>query len=194
MVTALTILMLCGGVATATWLVGLDAGSNGKAKAAKIDNLSITAASTPGLNGLLYPGGTGDVTAAIKNPNPFPVVVSALYLPAHTTYAPGYKDDPWHDDDLIALCDSSRSLVSYTQAAATSGAIRELAAPLVVAANGQLSVTLTDAASMGSESPNECQGAYFSMPSFTGISASPAPEGVSTTTSPVSTSLTASAN
>jgi hypothetical protein len=190
LVALLTIFMLAGGVAAATWLVGLDAGSSGQARAGAVSNLTITAAASPAPGNVLFPGGTGDVVVTISNPNNFPVLITALNLPANTTYATGYTDGAL--TTVKTGCDANTSLVGYSFATSTSNTNHALTAPLTVAASGQASnplvVTLTNAATMGSASPNACQGAYFSLPSFTGITATAG--GGAATTSPATSGWT----
>jgi hypothetical protein len=189
-VALLTVLMLSGGVAIAAWVVGLNGGSNGQAKAGSVANLTVTAASSPAPGNTLYPGGTGDVVVTISNPNAFPVTITAVNLPTNTTYAAGYSDSGL--SSAIAGCTSGTSAVSYSFGTAVSGTSHTLTTPLIVAASGAannpLVVTLTNAATMGSGSATGCQGAHFSMPSFTGITATAG--GGTATTSPATTAWT----
>src|SRR5258708_21524571 len=76
-----------GAYAATNWVVGLNAGSSGEGQSATIANLSITAVSSPAAGNLLFPGGTGDVVLTIANPNPYPVTISAVQLPANTVNA-----------------------------------------------------------------------------------------------------------
>lgn len=190
LVVLLAILMLTSGIATAAWLVGLDGGSNGQARAGVVSNLTITAAASPTPGNVLFPGGTGDVVVTISNPNNFPVMITALNLPTNTTYATGYVDSAL--TTVKTGCDSTTSLVGYSFATSTSNTSHSLTAPVTVAASGQASnplvVTLTNAATMGSASPNACQGAYFSLPSFTSITATAG--GGAATTSPATSGWT----
>lgn len=79
-----------GAYAATNWIVGLVAGSSGQGQSATVQNLTITAISSPAASNLLYPGGTGDVVITISNPNPYPVTVTGVNLPTNTTYATGY--------------------------------------------------------------------------------------------------------
>jgi hypothetical protein len=54
----------------------------------------------------------------------------------------------------------------------SAGSAHALTTPLTVAANGNLSVTLTGDATMASTAPAACANSYFSMPSLTGVAAS----------------------
>ena len=161
------------------WIVGLSAGSNGQAQSATISNLTITATATPSPSNTLYPGASGDVVVTISNPNSFPVTITAVQLPANTTYAAGYNDSAL--SSAVATCNASSnaSLVSWTGATGVSGSSHALTTSLTVGASGNannpLSVTFTNEAAMGTNSPAACAGIYFSMPSFTGIAATGGP-------------------
>jgi hypothetical protein len=169
---------VCGSVLAATaayaatnWVVGLTSGSAGYAQSSSISNLTIIA--TSGGTNVLYPGGSGDVTVSISNPNPFPVTITALQLPANTTYAGGYTTSAL--TTAQTGCSSTTSDVAWNFAAGTSGSSHTLTSPLTVAASGQsnnpLVVTFTNDASMTTASPAACANTYFSMPSLSGITA-----------------------
>jgi hypothetical protein len=163
---------LAGGVAFAAtnWVVGLANGSSGQGQAASVSNLTITAVAAPAANNLLYPGGNGDAVIKVSNPNQFPVTITAVQLPSNTTYANGYSDSAL--SNAITGCSaSSPSTVTWNFATGTSGSSHNLTSPVTVAANGNLSVTLTNDAQMGSGAPAACAGAYFQLPSLTGVTA-----------------------
>src|SRR5919206_4185644 len=82
---------LVSGVAygVTNWIVGLNGGSSGEAHSGTVSNISITAVATPAAGNFLYPGSSGDVVVSISNPNPFPVTITAVQLPANTAYATG---------------------------------------------------------------------------------------------------------
>lgn len=172
------------------WTAGLNAGSSGEAESTTVTNLTISAVATPSPTNLLYPGSTGDVVLTISNPNPFPVTLTALSLPANTTYATGYSDSALTLPNLG--CTAATSLVYWNYATALSGSSHTLTTALVVAASGAadnpLTVTLTNDAAMGSASPSGCESTYFSMPSLTGITASAG--GTPVTTSPTTDAWT----
>jgi hypothetical protein len=155
--------------AASNWVVGLNSGSAAEGQSATINNLTIAATASPAATNLLYPGGSGDVVLKVTNPNAFPVTVTALQLPTNTTYATGYSDSAL--TSATAGCTSSTSLVSWAFATATTGSSHTLTSPLTVAANGTLTVTMTNDASMSTSAPAACAGTYFSMPSLTGVSA-----------------------
>jgi hypothetical protein len=167
--------LLTGGAALAApnWIVGLNGGSNGEGQSATIANISIAATSSPSPTNLLYPGTTGDVVITISNSNAYPVTITALNLPTSTTYAAGYTNSAL--TVASGTCTSVNSVVAWNYATGVSGTSHTLTTPLTVAASGQannpLVVTLTNVATMGATSPSGCAGAYFSMPSFTGITA-----------------------
>jgi hypothetical protein len=177
--------LLTGTVAFAasTWIVGLNGGSNGLAQGGAVSNLTVTATATPSPGNLLYPGGTGDVVISISNPNPFPVTITAFALPTSSTFATGYQNSTLTTASVS--CDATQSAVAYRFATGVSGSSHNLTTALVVnssgAANNPLVVTLTNDATMGAGSASGCAGQYFSMPSFSGISAT-AGGGTPTTT------------
>lgn len=155
--------------AASSWFVGLNGGSTAEGQSASITNLTISAVATPGATNLLYPGATGDVVLKISNPNAFPVTLTAVQLPADTAYASGYSDSA-----LAAAntgCTATNSGVSWNHATPTSGSSHNLTSPLTLAANGTLTVTMTNAASMSTSAPAACASTFFSMPSLTGVSA-----------------------
>lgn len=184
---------LVAGVAygTTNWVVGVNGGSSGEGQSGSVSNLSISAVASPAAGNLLYPGGNGDVVISISNPNPFPVTITAVDLPTNTTYATGYTTSALSTTQAGCLA-STPSGVTWNYATGTSGSSHTLTAPLTVAASGQannpLAVTLTNDASMAASAPAACESTYFSMPSFTGISASGGPG--SATTSPATDSWT----
>ena len=155
--------------AATNWFVGLNSGSTAEGQSASISNLTISAVASPTATNLLYPGANGDVVLKVSNPNAFPVTLTAVQLPANTTYAAGYTDSA-----LAAAntgCTATNSGVAWNFATASSGSSHALTAPLTVAANGTLTVTLTNAASMALSAPAACAGTFFSMPSLTGVTA-----------------------
>jgi hypothetical protein len=175
--------------AATNWVVGLNGGSSGYAQSSAISNLTITA--TSGGTNLLYPGGTGDVTVSISNPNPFPVTITALQLPTNATYATGYTTSALTTTQTGCIA-TTPSDVIWNFSSGTSGSSHTLTSAVTVAASGQannpLVVTFTNDASMTAASPAACANTYFSMPSLTGITAT---GGAATaTTSPATDSWT----
>jgi len=162
-------IVLVGGAAYAatSWVTGLNAGSSAEGQAASASNLTFAAVASPAAGNLLYPGGTGDVVLTITNPNVFAVTVTGVDLPTNTTYATGYTAS--NLTGSIAGCAAANSDVLWSFATSSSGSVHTLAMPLTVAASGTLTVTLTNDASMTTAAPAACEGAYFSLPSLTGI-------------------------
>jgi hypothetical protein len=158
--------------AATSWVVGLNGGSAGESQSAAISNLTISA--TSGGTNQLYPGGSGDVTVSISNPNSFPVTITALQLPTNTTYAGGYTTSALTTAQTGCAA-TTPSDVIWNFSTATSGSSHTLTTPLTVAGSGQannpLVVTFTNDASMTAASPAACANTYFSMPSLTGITA-----------------------
>jgi hypothetical protein len=190
--TAIVGALLAGGGAYAAtnWTVGLAGGSSGEAQSASVSNLTITAVATPSAQNVLYPGGNGDVVLTISNPNAFPVTITAVNLPANTSYAAGYSNSSL--STAQTGCSSTTSDVSWNYATGTSGSSHTLTTPLTVAAynatGNPLTVTLTNDATMALAAPAACESTYFSMPSFTALSAT---GGAATaTTSPAADSWT----
>lgn len=169
-----------GAFAATNWVVGLGGGSNALSQSASVSNLTINAVASPSPSNLLFPGGTGDVVATITNPNSFPVTVTAVNLPTSTTYAGGFTTSGL--GTAQTGCSTTTSYVAWNYATATSGSSHTLNSPLVVAANGTLTVTLTNDAQMTTASPTQCENTYFSMPSLTGVTATAG--GGTATTSP----------
>lgn len=184
---------LVSGVAygTTNWLVGINGGSSGEAQSGSVSNLTITAVASPAAGNLLYPGANGDVVVSISNPNPFPVTITAVQLPTNTTYATGYTTSSLTTTQTGCLA-ATPSGVTWNYATGSSGSSHTLTTPLIVAASGAadnpLAVTLTNDASMALSAPAACESTYFSMPSFTGITASAG--GGTATTSPATDSWT----
>jgi hypothetical protein len=169
-----SLLVAVGAYAATNWVVGLNAGSSGEGQSATISNLSITAVASPAAGNLLFPGGTGDVVVTIANPNPFPVTISAVLLPANTVNATGYTTSALTTTQTGCLA-ATPSGVTWNFATGTSGTAHTLQSNLTVgasgAANNPLVVTLTNDASMATTSPAACANTFFSMPSLTGITA-----------------------
>lgn len=179
-----------GAFAASNWVVGLNGGSSGQGQSATIQNLTITAVATPATN-LLYPGGSGDVVVTISNPNPYPVTITAVQLPANTMYAGGYTTSALNVSQTGCTA-ATPSGVTWSYATSSSGTSHTLTTALTVAANGQaddpLTVTFSNDATMSLSAPAACANTYFSMPSFTGITATGG--AASVTTSPATDSWT----
>jgi len=182
---SLGVTMAGAGVYAATnWVVGVASASSGQARSASNSNLIISATASPAAGNLLYPGVTGDVVVTIANPNPYPVTITAVQLPANTTDATGYTTSALTTPEPGCLV-STPSTVTWNFATSVSGSSHALTTPLTVGASGApdnpLAVTLTNDATMGASAPLACADAYFSMPSLTGITATGG-SAVSTTT------------
>jgi len=160
--------------AATNWVIGLGAGSSGEAQSANVANITITAVAAPAATNLLFPSGTGDVVASISNPNPYPVTITAMLLPTNIIYATGYTTSALSVTQVGCLA-ATPSTVIWNFSTGSSGSSHTLTLPLTVGASGQannpLVVTLTNDASMGATAPAACENTFFSMPSFTGITA-----------------------
>ena len=159
-----------GAYAAGNWIISLNAGSSGEGQSAGIAGLTITATASPSGTNLLYPGGTGDVAVSITNPNPYPVTITAVQLPTNAVNANGYSDSAL-TTPVTGCAATTPSGVVWNYSNSTNGSSHPLTSPLTVAANGTLTVTLVNDASMVASAPAACAGAYFSMPSFTGVTA-----------------------
>jgi hypothetical protein len=180
------VLVGTGAYAATNWVVGLSSGSSSAAQSASINNLSISAVASPSAGNLLYPGGSGDVVATITNPNSFPVTITAIDLPTNSTYAAGYTTSAL--STAQPGCSASTSDVIWNFSTAASGSSHTLTPALTVAANGTLTVTFTNDASMTSSAPAACANTFFSMPSLTGVTATGG--AATTTTSPATSGWT----
>jgi hypothetical protein len=169
--SAVTGMALVGGAAygVTNWVVGLSAGSSGEGQAASVSNISISAVASPAAPNQLYPGGVGDVVAIITNPNSFPVTLTGVNLPTNITYAGGFTTSSLATAQ--SGCSTSTSDVVWNFATGTSGSAHALSSALISAANGTLTVTLTNDASMTASAPAACENTYFSMPALTGVAA-----------------------
>jgi hypothetical protein len=169
-ISALVGMALVGGGAFAAtnWFVGVNAGSSGESQSATVQNLTIAAVASPAAVNQLYPGGNGDVVATITNPNPYPVTITGVDLPTNTTYANGYTSSALTVTQLGCLL-ASPSDVIWNYSTAILGSVHTLTNPLTVAANGTLTVTFTNDASMTANAPAACENTYFSLPSLTGV-------------------------
>jgi hypothetical protein len=169
------------------WVVGLNSGSNGEAESTAAHNLTISAVATPAPTNLLYPGSTGDVVVTITNPNPFPVTVSALKLPADTVFAAGFTTSvlTTSKSGCATTSGPTGTQVAWTGATGATGTTHALTTALKVGASGNandpLRVILTGEATMGTTAPTACQSTYFSMPSLTGVTATAGITGAVTT-------------
>lgn len=168
--SALVGMALVGAAAygVSNWVVGLAAGSSGEAASGTVSNLTITAVASPAASNQLFPGGSGDVVATITNPNSFPVTVTGVDLPTDTTDATGYTSSALATPQTGCIA-STPSGVTWNYATGVSGTAHTLTSALTVVANGALTVTFTDDASMATTTPVACEGTFFSLPSLTGV-------------------------
>lgn len=145
---AITATLCLGGGAFAYWGgggAGDGSGGTGDVVAVTLSPASPTAA--------LYPGGTADVQLSVSNPNPADVRLGSLALDA-TRGAEGFAVDADH---------STCGVAALSYATQTNGSTGWTVPGGVGEANGTLSVTLTDALSMGPGAANACQGAQFTV-------------------------------
>ena len=113
----------------------------GSAAASTGTMLTVTVAATAGTPGTpLYPGGTGDVTLRVTNPNAYPVTLVGVAGTGGT---------------ITASNACSPTGVTFTDRTGLSTPI---------AASGTTQVDLPGAAAMNTTAANLCQGATFSIP------------------------------
>jgi len=115
----------------------------------------------------LYPGGEGDVTLVIENPNRYPMYVSALVLPRATHFAGGYVDDSLRSPR--AGCSDATSGVTWEGSSTTGEIVRYLGAPMLIRERSNRALTLTGAAYMSPSAPAACEGVYLAMPPLAGV-------------------------
>jgi hypothetical protein len=154
--------------AAINWSIGLNSSSSGN-----VSNLTISAVVTLSATNVMYPGGNGDVVVKISNPNPYPVTITAVQLPASTVQATGYTSNTLSTPQTG--CSGTTSEVVWRYSTSTRDSSHTLMSQLTVgasgAANNPLKVIFTDDASMLSSSPATCENTFFSMPSLTGLTA-----------------------
>jgi hypothetical protein len=138
-----TLTLLVGGVAAAYW--STTGGGSATAASGNTSPLTLTPA-TP--TAQLYPGGQTAVVLTVTNPNAGQVRVGSLALDTGQGTA-GFAVDGAH---------SACGLAPLSFATQTNGG-----AGWTVPGGGVLSVTLTNALSMGTGAANACQGARFSI-------------------------------
>ncbi len=163
---------LCAGLAVAVSQMGIsvDIAVGGAAGPTQPARISIGPAGSGAPGGPLFPGGSGDVTIRVTNPNSRRVTITGLLVPSRSNDAPGFATPA-----LVgarAGCSSATSGVTWQGAAPTGEAADRLASPLVVAAHSTLVVTFTNAAFMQLSAPSSCEGAYFALPAPTGVTTS----------------------
>lgn len=130
------------------------ASGSGSGSASVGSPAALTIAAITPTDGLLYPGSTGEVDAAISNPNPFVVRVNSLVLGSG-----GIAADSAHSG-----CDTS----SVHYAAQSNGGLGWQVPPRVGSTDGTLTVRLPGAIDMDRSAANECQGAVFTVSLVTG--------------------------
>ncbi|MFM8999299.1 MAG: hypothetical protein ACKOKE_04425 [Actinomycetota bacterium] len=131
--------LLALGIAYAAWTAtGSGSGASEATTALALSTVDATALTSA----QLYPGGTGDLTVKIHNPNPFGVTVRSIQPNGAIT------------SDRGAACTASTGL-SFTGRTGLTEAIP---------ANGTVTVTLAGAVSMDGSSDDTCQGATFTVP------------------------------
>lgn len=137
--------LLVASVAFAAWTA--NGAGDGYAEAGEHTALTTDAVAT--VASKLYPTKSADVKLTINNDNPYNVEVTEIKGSDTITSS-------------VAACDNGGHGVTFANKTGS----------WTVPANGELAVTLTNAASMSNASVNACQSALFTIPvSLTGASA-----------------------
>jgi hypothetical protein len=139
---AVAALVLAG--SAAAWFSASGSGA-GSATVASVLPVTVAAGGAPTTE--LYPGGDGDVTVQISNPNPFPVHVATLALDRS-------QGDAGIDASLPG-CDVAEALRYTPQTNDGTG--------WDVPGNGTLDLDLAGALHMTTTASNTCQGATFTV-------------------------------
>ena len=137
-------------VAWAAWTA--DGSGSGYAKAGTSQAVSTNLVDSSALTSLLYPQGSADVKVSVHNPNPYKVRVTSITLAGAPSAVTGGGAN-------CTLTPANTTAVTFATTAfsQTDGTASD------VAAHGDTVFTLTNAASMGNASDNDCQGAVFTV-------------------------------
>lgn len=128
--------VLLSGIAFADWVVTSE--GNGAATSGSAASIAVS----PGVPSVaLFPGASGDVAVSLSNPNDFDVTITSI-----NGNGPVISTD--------ATCQADGHDVTFTNQTGS----------WVVPANGDLDVTLANAASMGVDAANSCQEVNFLVP------------------------------
>lgn len=147
---ALNAVVLGGGLAYANWSTSGSGTGAGSAGSALPVNGSVTTVASSAT--LLYPGLSAPLIVNVRNPNPFPVKISAVTLtngqaPSSVSGSP----------KNATTCTASASVVTLVGAASATGLTT------AIAAGGDATVTLSSAVTMGLASDDGCQNAVFNF-------------------------------
>ena len=153
---AMLVLVAAGsiGVASANW-----AGSGSGAGSATTGTTLPVTLSSRSSSGQLFPGGQGDVTLTISNPNLAIVRIGSLVLDLGQGIG-GFAVDASHSG-------CATSALSFTTQ--TNGGTGWNVPARAGAVDGSLAVTLPNALAMGSAAANACQGATFTVYLIAGL-------------------------
>jgi hypothetical protein len=138
-----------GGAANAYWSgSGGGAGSGTSGAAVAVTLSPGTPAAT------LYPGGQANVVLTVSNPNANPVRIGSLSLDTSQGLGTGFAVDSGHSGCAVS------TLSFTTQTNAGAGWV---VPAKVLAVNGTLPITLTNALALGVGAANACQGATYTV-------------------------------
>lgn len=141
---------LMAAVAAVAYFTTIGSGS-GSAQTGTAQSVTISAGVTPTVP--LFPGGSGDVTVSISNPNPTDVHIQSLLLDTSQGTS-GFSVDSGHSGCVL-------STLSFTTQ--TNGGVGWTVVKKVGATNGVLSLDLLSAVAMTNAAVNACQSATFTV-------------------------------
>ena len=147
----IVVVLVIAGVALAFWTAA-GSGSGSGSTASNPQDVTLSGGTT---SADLVPGGSGDVSVTVDNPNTFPVHVNSLVLDTSQGTG-GYDINTGHSG-----CDLS-SAITFTTPQDNSGNGWDIPAK-VDTTDGSLPIDLTGAISMDTDADNACQGANFTV-------------------------------
>jgi predicted phage tail protein len=152
MLLALTAIIVSIGSGTAYGYFTASASAHGTGQASTGTMATVTIAATAGTPGTpLLPGGTGDVTLKITNPNSFSVSLVSVTGSGTVTA-----------DGLHPGCTTTG--VTFNAPSPSGPTL-----PISIAASSTQQIDIPGAASMSAASVSACQGATFSIPVTIGV-------------------------
>jgi len=157
---------IASGVGFAAWT----ASGNGNGQSKSIARQALTVEASVASE-QLYPGATADVVMTVKNPNPYPINLSAIY--SNGTIVPGN-----------AGCTAQNDGVAF--ASAWAAPAKKALSGIVIAAKGSYDLTVKDGITMSNDSVDACSASSFTVP----VAVDAASAAGSTVTSPAAGSVT----
>lgn len=135
---ASSLALIAAGSALAAWLISATGSTGGK-----IGTLAApTVTAAPASGSALLPGGTGDATASVQNPNNTPLKVTGVQDAGGAATFPQFSS-----------CTGPTANVTVPT--------KTFATPVNVPANTTTVITLPDSLKLDADAPNGCQGESF---------------------------------